>query len=97
MTYSYPLLIKQLFLAPLAYNPDREIVYRDQVTLTYRAWKERVHRLAGALAALGVRQGDTVAVMEWDSHRYLEMYYAVPMMGAVLHMINVRLSAEQMA
>lgn len=97
MTYSYPLLIKQLFQAPVVYNPDREIIYRDQVTMTYRTWKERVHRLAGALAEFGVQQGDTVAVMEWDSHRYLELYYAVPMMGAVLHMINVRLSPEQMA
>jgi fatty-acyl-CoA synthase len=55
-----------------------------------------VNRLAGALTAMGVKRGDTVAVMEWDSHRYLEMYYAIPMLGAVLHMINVRLSPEQM-
>lgn len=95
--YEYPLLIKQLFLAPLANNPDQEIVYRDQLTLTYRSWKERVHRLAGALASLGVNRGSTVAFMDWDSHRYLEAYYAIPMMGAVLHTINVRLSPEQMA
>jgi fatty-acyl-CoA synthase len=77
-------------------NPDQQIVYRDQVTLTYRQWKERVHRLAGALVSVGVKRGDTVAVLEWDSHRYLEMYYAIPMLGAVLHTINVRLSPEQM-
>ncbi len=94
--YSYPLLIKQLFLAPMVSNPDQEIVYRDQVTITYRKWKKRVNRLAGALVSIGVKRGDTVAVMEWDSHRYLEMYYAIPMLGAVLHMINVRLSPEQM-
>lgn len=94
--YSYPLLIKQLFLAPLVNNPDQEIVYRDQVTITYQQWKERVKRLASALTAIGVKRGDTVAVMEWDSHRYLEMYYAIPMLGVVLHTINVRLSPEQM-
>lgn len=94
--YDYPLLIKQLLLAPLAYNPDQKIVYRDQLTLTYKSWQERVHRLANALSSVGVKPGDTVAVMDYDSHRYLEAYYAIPMMGAVLHTINVRLSPEQM-
>ncbi len=94
--YEYPLLIKQLFSAPLANNPDQEIIYRDQLTITYRTWQERVHRLANALTSIGVVQGSTVAVMDWDSNRYLEAYYAVPMLGAVLHTINVRLSPEQM-
>jgi fatty-acyl-CoA synthase len=94
--YEYPLLIKQLFLSPLSNNPDQEIVYRDQLTITYKTWQERVRRLANALTAIGVRQGSTVAVMDFDSNRYLEAYYAVPMMGAVLHTINVRLSSEQM-
>jgi len=39
--------------------------------------------------------GDTVAVMDWDSHRYLECYFAIPMMGAVLQTVNIRLSPEQ--
>ena len=94
--YDYPLIIKQLFLAPLSYNPEQEIVYRDQLTMTYKAWKERVHRLANALTSIGIKPGDTVAFMDYDSHRYLEAYYAIPMMGAVLHTINVRLSQEQM-
>ncbi|HPE75246.1 MAG TPA: fatty acid--CoA ligase [Draconibacterium sp.] len=94
--YAYPLLIKQLFLAPMVSNPTQEIVYRDQLNLTYKTWKERVHRLAGVLSSIGVKYGSTVAVMDWDSHRYLEAYYAIPMMGAVLHTINVRLSPEQM-
>ena len=94
--YEYPLLIKQLFEAPLANHPDQEIIYRDQLTITYKVWKERVHRLANALTSIGVVEGSTVAVMDWDSNRYLEAYYAVPMIGAVLHTINVRLSPEQM-
>lgn len=80
----------------MADNPSQVIVYRDQKTFTYDTWKERVHRLASALSAIGVKQGSTVAMMDWDSHRYLEAYYAVPMMGAVLHTINIRLSPEQM-
>lgn len=93
--YSYPLLIKNMFLAPVVDNPDQEIVYRDQMRYTYREMRLRVHRLANALTALGVKAGDTVAVMDWDSHRYLECFFAVPMLGAVLHTINVRLSPEQ--
>ena len=93
--YAYPLIIKQLLHTPLLYAPDREIVYSDKVRLTYRSFYERIHRLASGLAALGVRPGDTVAVLDWDSHRYLECFFAVPMMGAVLHTVNVRLSPDQ--
>ena len=94
--YGYPLLIKNILLSPFAYNPDQEIVYRDTVRITYRQFRERVARLAAALIDLGVKPGDTVAVMDWDSHRYLECYFAIPMIGAVIHMINIRLSAEQL-
>ncbi len=92
--YGYPLLIRHLWHAPLRVSPAQEIVCRDR-RYTYRELHARVGRTAGALAALGVRQGDTVAVMDWDSHRYLECFYAVPMMGAVLLTVNVRLSCEQ--
>ena len=47
------------------------------------------------LDSLGVSAGDTVAVFDWDSHRYLECLFAVPMLGAVLHTVNIRLSPEQ--
>lgn len=93
--YGYPLLIKQLWHTPLATAPDQEIVYRDKLRLTYREVRQRVGRLASVLQALGVQQGDTVAVMDWDSHRYLESYFAIPMMGAVLMTANVRLSPDQ--
>jgi fatty-acyl-CoA synthase len=93
--YTYPLLIKNLLSAPVVDNPDQEIVYRDQLRYTYRDLRQRVCRLANALTELGVKPGDTVAVMDWDSHRYLECFFAVPMLGAILHTINVRLSAEQ--
>lgn len=93
--YSYPLLIKQLLHTPLAVAPEQEITYQGKVRYTYRALRERIGRLASALAGLGVESGQTVAVMDWDSHRYLEAFFAVPMMGAILQTVNVRLNAEQ--
>lgn len=93
--YSYPLLIKNLLPTAIAYTPDQEIVYRDRFRYTYADFNRRVSRLANALTALGVGPGDTVAVMDVDSHRYLECYFAVPMMGAVLHKVHIRLSPEQ--
>jgi fatty-acyl-CoA synthase len=93
--YAYPLLIKQLLLTPLATVPEREITYQGRVRYTYRTLAERIARLAGGLQVLGVEAGQTVAMMDWDSHRYLECFFAVPMMGAVLQTVNVRLSPEQ--
>lgn len=93
--YGYPLLIKQLLVSPLIHSADQEIVYRDLRRYTYRTFRDRVGQLANVLAALGVRPGDKVGVMDWDSYRYLESYFAVPMMGAVLHTVNIRLSPEQ--
>ena len=93
--YTYPLLIKNLLNCPLVSCPDQEIVYRDQLRYTYRTLHERICRLANALTDMGVKQGDTVAVLDWDSHRYLECFFAIPMIGAVLHTVNVKLSPEQ--
>lgn len=95
--YGYPLLLKQLLHTPMMQSAEQLIVYRDTVRHTYRQFQQRLTRLAQALVRLGVEPGDTVAVMDWDSHRYLESYFAVPMMGAVLMMVNVRLSNDQIA
>ncbi|WP_225788536.1 fatty acid--CoA ligase [Pseudomonas sp. Marseille-P8916] len=93
--YTFPLLIKRLLMSGSRYEKTREIVYRDQLRLTYPQLVERVARLANVLTEAGVKAGDTVAVMDWDSHRYLECMFAIPMIGAVVHTINVRLSPEQ--
>ena len=93
---SQQLLIKNILQAPIQDNPDQEIVYAGILRFTYAQFRERVARLAAALMAQGVKPGDTVAVMDYDSHRYLECYFAIPMIGAVLHTINIRLSPEQM-
>lgn len=93
--YDYPLIIKKLLNTPLIYAPDQEIVYRDKLRYTYRDLNERIHRLANGLTQHGIGLGDTVAVFDYDSNRFLEAFFAVPMMGAVLQMVNWRLSAGQ--
>jgi len=93
--YSYPLLIKSLLLSGARYAPDQEIVYADKLRYSYRTLNERIQQLANALVSAGVKAGDTVALLDWDSHRYLECFFAVPMIGAVLHTVNIRLSPEQ--
>ena len=86
--YSYPLLIKHLLHTPLACNPQQEIVSANK-RYSYRDLHQRIGQLAGGLATLGVSKGSTVAVMDWDNHRYLECFFAVPMMGAVLHNVKM--------
>ena len=93
--YDAPLTIGSLLARGVAIAPEQTIVYSDKCRYTYRTLEARVRRLASALSALGVKPGSTVAVMDWDSHRYLECFFAVPMMGAVLHTVNVRLTPEQ--
>ncbi len=92
--YQYQLLIKHLLLSGRRYAPRCEIVHAD-VRYNYLELNARICRLANVLTAAGIGAGDTVAVMDWDSHRYLEAYFAVPMIGAVLHHVNVRLSIDQ--
>jgi len=90
-----PLTIRDILARGVAQSPRQEIVYASLARYTYTALADRVSRLASGLAALGIGPGSTVGVMDWDSHRYLECFFAVPMMGAVLHTINVRISPEQ--
>ena len=93
--HSTPLLIKNILLSGQRYERSQEIVYRDISRYDYATFNQRICRLANALSAAGVKAGDTVAVMDWDSHRYLECMFAIPMLGAVLHTINIRLSPDQ--
>ena len=93
--YAYPLLIKQLLVNSLSLYGDQEINYRGETRYTFREFRQRIGQLASALSTLGARHGTTVAVMDWDSHRYLESYFGIPMMGATLFTVNVRLSPQQ--
>jgi len=91
------LMIGHLLRTPLATSPRQQIVYRDEYRGSYADLRGRIGRLASALRSRGIDEGTTVAVLDWDSHRYLECYFAVPMMGAVLQTVNIRLSPDQIA
>jgi fatty-acyl-CoA synthase len=90
----FDLSIGRMLETGVAAAPNQEIVHGTR-RHTYAKLAERVGRLASTLAWLGVKPGSTVAVMDWDSHRYLEAFFAVPMMGAVLHTVNVRIAPDQ--
>jgi fatty-acyl-CoA synthase len=96
-----PLTIGWIFEHAVRNNPTREIVARldDGSThrYTYADFGRRVAQLAHALVKLGVKPGDRVATFAWNTHRHLELYYALPMIGAVLHTTNIRLFPEQVA
>jgi len=59
--------------------------------ISYGDLVPRINQLAGALKRLGVKPGDRVATLAWNNWRHLELYYAIPCMGAVLHTLNLRL------
>jgi len=91
-----PLTMSVLMDRGPALAPDIEIVskMRDKThRYTYAEMGNRARQLANALEKLGVRQGDRVATLAWNGYRHLEIYYAVPCMGAVLHTLNLRLSS----
>lgn len=93
--YGFPLIIKQLLNRAKIASTNQTISYADKMTYTYAEFFQRVNRLANVLKNMGLQAGDVVAVMDWDSHRYLEAYFAVPMSGMILQTVNVRLSEEK--
>src|ERR1700693_5831681 len=56
----------------------------------------RINRLAGALKRLGIKPGERVATLAFNNYRHLELYYAIPCMGAVLHTLNLRLFPQHL-
>ena len=96
---SMPLLTSSLLLHAESQHGDREIVTRrvegDIHRMTYRDLGRRARQLASALVGRGVQPGRRVATLAWNTHRHMELYYAVSGMGSVLHTINPRLHADQ--
>ena len=64
---------------------------------TYAEWADRTRRLAGALDALGISADGRVATFAWNTARHLELYFAAPCSGRVLHTLNIRLFPEQLS
>jgi fatty-acyl-CoA synthase len=64
---------------------------------TYLDFYRRVHRLAHVLRRLGLKKGDRAGTLCWNSYRHLELYFAVPCAGFVLHTLNLRLAPDQLA
>jgi fatty-acyl-CoA synthase len=96
----YPLTLTPLLERARRLFPNKEVVTKAGPGLeryTYAQMIERVGRLANALTKLGVKPGDRVATFAWNNARHLELYLAVPCMGAVLHPLNLRLPVEQLA
>ncbi len=95
---SHPLLISGLITHAARHHRDAEVVSRNaDASLSRHTYPEIEHRarqLARALQRLGVGPHDRVATLAWNSHRHLELYYAVSGMGSVIHTVNPRLAPQ---
>src|SRR5256885_12481158 len=95
----YPLTLQHAFDRAVRLFPRKEIVTQTDAGLhryTYREWGKRTAQLAHALRQAGVKEGDRIATFGWNTYRHLELYFAIPCMGAVLHTLNIRLFADQL-
>ena len=96
---NYPLTLTSILHRAKDLFADGEIATREPGGVhryTYGDFHHRVLRLMGALKAAGVKPGDRVATFAWNRYQHLELYFAVPCLGAVLHMLNIRLSTDQL-
>jgi fatty-acyl-CoA synthase len=95
----YPLTLRHmLWRAERLYDKKEIVTQREQGQhrYSYTDLARRVGQLANVLTSLGVRPGDRVATLAWNNYRHLELYYAVPCIGAVLHTLNLRLFPDQL-
>jgi fatty-acyl-CoA synthase len=93
-----PLILSHFLERAERLYPEREIVTKTAAGIhrtNYAEVGKRARRLASALATLGVKPGDRVATFAWNTFRHLEVYFAVPGSGHVLHTLNLRLFPEQ--
>ena len=98
---NYPLTLTHFFERSRRLWPQKRLATRvpgqPLFRYTYADFAERTLRLAGVLRELGVKKGDRVATLAWNSHRHLELYWAAPCSGAVLHTLNLRLAPQDLA
>ncbi|PNK59548.1 fatty acid--CoA ligase [Psychrobacter sp. FDAARGOS_221] len=93
--YGFDLTIKQLLNRSKLTAQDQQIVYADKKRMTYSELFVRIAKLANVLESLNLQKGDVIAVMDWDTHRFLESYFAIPMSQYVLQTVNIRLSPDK--
>lgn len=93
MAPAYQLTIDKLLIQTIHRRSQSEIVY-GKTRYNWVEFYSRIRKLAAGLEGMGVRKGSKVAVVDFDTNRYLEAYFAVPMMGAILHTVNIRLPPE---
>ncbi|MEK7214310.1 MAG: AMP-binding protein, partial [Chloroflexota bacterium] len=96
----YPLLLRAILQRARTTFADAEVATRSASGIhryTNAALYERVCRLANVLKSMGVGPGDRVGTLAWNHYRHLELYYAAPCSGAVLHTANFRLFPDQLA
>jgi fatty-acyl-CoA synthase len=99
MQHDHPLTLQHVLRRMRTMNGHEEVVTLtdgEPERISYAALGDRIDRLCGALVELGVKPGDRVATFSWNTQRHLELYLAVPCMGAVLHTLNIRLFPEQL-
>ncbi len=95
----YPLTIPHLFGRAEQLFADKEVVTATATGIertSYGAWAERTRRLGGVLDDLGISDDGRVATFAWNTARHLELYFAAPCTGRVLHTLNIRLFPEQL-
>jgi fatty-acyl-CoA synthase len=101
MMDDFPLTLTPIVERAEQLTPGRKVVSRapdgsiHRTTLGETA--RRARQLATALAGLGIGDGDPVATLLWNQPEHLELYFALPLMGAVLHTLNPRLSVEELS
>src|SRR6185436_14188395 len=97
----FPLTLQAIFRHAVGVFPRREIVTRRADKSihrhTYADFGARARRLAGELQRLGARPGDRVATLGWNHYQHLEAYFAIPLMGGILHTLNLRLHPDELA
>src|SRR5258708_37015975 len=96
----YQLTLQHFYNRAVHIFPRKEIVTQTDTGLdryTIGEWGKRTAQLANALHRAGVQEGERIATFGWNTYRHLELYFAIPCIGAVLHMLNIRLLPEQLA